>query len=363
MIYINARFLTQELTGVQRYAIELSKQLKLILKEGVNFVSPHNILNADIAEELGVEVIGTHTGHLWEQWDLPKFLQEKEKPLLVNLCNTAPIFYRNKVTTIHDITFVRYPNTFSKSFVLFYRALIPWVIKTSKHIFTVSNFSKNEISEFYHIDKDKLSVVYNATSKEFCSIRDNTLNGKKYFMAVSSIKENKNFIYILEAFQRFSEKNKQVELYVIGDLESKSFKKIDISRYTQNDRIKFLGRVSDADLVRYYSNAVAFIFPSLYEGFGIPPLEAQACGCPAICSKASCLPEVFQDSVLYCDPYHVETLVDAMMDISMNNDLRNQLIERGFQNVLKYSWENSANDMAKVLETLIGNVAGENLIM
>ena len=352
MIYINARFLTQKLTGVQRYAIELSRRLKSIYQDEVVLVSPHNIINTDVAEELGAKAIGTHTGHLWEQWDLPNFLRKQGTPLLINLSNTAPLLYRNKVTTIHDITFVRYPSTFSKSFVLFYRALIPWVIRTSKHIFTVSEFSKKEISSFYHVNANRFSVVYNAASNEFKPVQDNALNSKRYFMAVSSIKENKNFIYILEAFSHFSVKHTDVYLYVMGDLQSKSFQKIDISKYTNNKQIKILGRVSDEDLVKYYSNAIAFIFPSLYEGFGIPPLEAQACGCPAICSDASCLPEVFRDSVLYCNPYRVETLVDAMDTILEDNSLRENLVEKGRVNVSRYSWEQSAEQMTKVLKGL-----------
>lgn len=352
-IVVNARFLTQRMTGVQRYAIELSKRLKMIFQEDVEFVCPHNILDKNTAEALDAKVIGTHTGHLWEQWDLTLFLKRHGSPLLVNFSNTAPVFYRNKVTTIHDITFVRYPNTFSRLFVMYYRAIIPLVIKTSRHLFTVSEFSKNEISSFYHVKKDKLSVVYNAVSQEFKAVGDEELQRKKYFMAVSSVKENKNFIYILEAFKQFSLLNKDVELYVIGDLKSKSFKTIDVSLYTDNKRVKILGRVSDADLIKYYSNAIAFLFPSLYEGFGIPPLEAQACGCPAICAKASCLPEVFGDSVLYCDPYRVESLVAAMTAISENAKLRIELEEKGYQNVLNYSWSKSANGTAVILNGLL----------
>lgn len=353
MIVVNSRFLSQKLTGVQRYAIELCKSLKTIYGEDILFVCPSAILHEHIAYELGAKVIGTHTGHLWEQWDLPKFLKENGSPLLINLANTAPVFYRNKVTTIHDITFIRYPHTFSRIFVLLYRILIPLVIRTSKHIFTVSEFSKDEISNFYHVNKDNISVVYNAVSKEFSKNEDISLSGKKYFMAVSSVKENKNFIYILEAFKRFSLHDSNVELFIIGDLKSKSFKTIDVSKYTENKKIKILGRVSDQELVRYYSNATAFIFPSLYEGFGIPPLEAQACGCPAICAKASCLPEVFGESVLYCNPWDIDSLVDDMKMLISEQSIRGSLIEKGYHNVSRYSWDNSAMKMSEVLAKFI----------
>lgn len=353
MIYINARFLTQKLTGVQRYAIELSKRLKEIFQDEVEFVCPHNIVNIAVAEELGVRIVGTHTGHLWEQYDLPVFLIKRGSPLLLNLSNTAPILYFNKVTSVHDITFVRYPRTFSRLFVILYRVIIPLVIKSSKHIFTVSEFSASEISNFYHVRKNKISVVYNAVSEEFKASENKARQNQKYFMAVSSIKENKNFIFILEAFKRFSSTNRDVDLYVIGDMKSKSFNTIDFSEYMENKQIKLLGRVSDEELIKYYNDAFAFIFPSLYEGFGIPPLEAQACGCPSICANSSCLPEVFRDSVLYCDPNDVSSLVKVMNEIVNDVSLRELLINKGYDNVKRYSWESSAAQMSEVLKKFI----------
>lgn len=351
-IVVNARFLTQNITGVQRYAIELCRQLKKIYGDKIMFVCPHNVVNHDVFQEFGAVVIGHHTGHLWEQWDLPIYLKKNGNPLLVNLSNTAPISYSNKVTTIHDITYIRYPETFSKTFLALYRCIIPLVIKTSKHIFTVSDFSKKEISSFYHCNPNKISVVYNAVSEDFQRSVDDQLSKKKYFMAVSSVKENKNFIYILDAFQKFSNDNKNIELYIIGDLKSKSFQTLNIDKYLKNPQIKTLGRVSDEELIKYYSNALAFLFPSLYEGFGIPPLEAQVCGCPAICADASCLPEIFGNSVLYCNPYVVDSLVNAMNKIAYNKDLRIKMVNDGMKNVDRYSWQDSALKFADKIKTI-----------
>ena len=362
-IYVNARFLTQNVTGVQRYAIELSKQLKRLYGDKIKFVCPRNVTNIEACDELGAEAIGKHTGHVWEQLDLPIHLKKNGNPLLVNLSNTAPLLYANKVTTVHDITFVRFPDTYSKTFVYLYRMMIPLVIKSSKHIFTVSNFSKKEIITHYHCDQRKISVVYNAVSGEFQRIEDRELNKKKYFMAVSSVKGNKNFIYILEAFEQFSIVNKDVELFIIGDLKSSSFQTLNIDKYLQNPQIKTLGRVSDDDLIKYYSNALAFLFPSLYEGFGIPPLEAQACGCPAICADASCLPEIFGNSVLYCNPYVIDSMVNAMNKLAYDKELRIKMVNDGMKNVDSYSWQDSALEFADKIKTISGITYSEqNLI-
>ena len=167
MLVVNSRFLTQDITGVQRFAIEISLRLKDLLKDNVLFVAPSNIIQFDVAEQLNVQTIGKHTGHLWEQWDLPKWLKQNGSPLLLNLCNLAPLRYNNKISTIHDVSFVRYPQTFSKKFLIFYRLMIPRIISSSKKVFTVSEFSKQEIIDVYGTDENRIEVIYNAVNQNF----------------------------------------------------------------------------------------------------------------------------------------------------------------------------------------------------
>lgn len=347
MIVINARFLSQNVTGVQRFAIENCRRLKK-LRSDIVFVSSSNILNQKVADELCVQIVGKHTGHIWEQMDLPQWLKKNGSPLLVCFANTAPILYNNKIDTLHDITFKRYPQTFSWKFRFAYGFMIPMILRSSKHVITVSEFSKEEISGFYSFPKEKMSVVYNAVGSQFCHVEDKTLNQEKYLFAVSSVKENKNFLFAMEAFVKVQESLKGLKFYIAGDMKADSFKGIDLSKYEKNPNIKILGRVSDEELVKYYSNAVAFVFPSLYEGFGIPPLEAQACGCPSICANASCLPEIFGDSVLYCDPHDVDSLVDCMKR-ACDEGIRATLVEKGNFNVSRYSWDESAKRILNII--------------
>lgn len=349
MIIVNARFLTQSITGVQRFAMEICLQLKSLM-ENVEFVTPEGIIQKNAFQELQAKVIGSHHGHLWEQLDLPKYLKSKENPLLVNLANSGPLFYKNKIVTIHDVAYKVFPQTYPKSFLLYYRFMIPRLLYGSKHIVTVSEYSKAEICKYYHVNKDKVSVVYNAVSSSFKPMQE-TIDDK-YFLAVSSLNYRKNFIYILEAFDKYQKQGGTESLYIIGDLRNRSFKEIDLSSYKNNPKIKFLGRVSDEDLIKYYCNAIAFTYPSFYEGFGIPPLEAQTCGCPAICANASCLPEIFGDSVLYCDPYRSEDLVNSFCKITQNESLRNSLIEKGYKNTQRYSWMKSAEELKSIIESL-----------
>ncbi|QNL52048.1 glycosyltransferase family 4 protein [Olivibacter sp. SDN3] len=355
-IYINARFLTQKITGVQRFAIEISLVLHQLLGDKIVFLAPHGEMEAsDFTKKVPVSSIGRNKGHIWEQIDLPLYLNRINRPLLINLCNAAPIFYKNKISTIHDVAYLRYPKSYSKSFLLLYKLMIPRILKTSRHIFTVSEFSKSEIKLFYpkKIRGKDITVIYNAVDDNFKPLTDPKLNGTSYLVAVSSLNERKNLHAVLTSFVNLNEKKlltKDIFLYIIGDLKSVSFKTLDFGKYQKHSQIKFLGRIGDQDLVRYYSNAAGFIYPSLYEGFGIPPLEAQKCGCPVIVSNVSSLPEVFGDSALYCDPHNIDSLTKAIKVVLTDKDLKRSLIEKGYGNVARFSWLSSGQRIVEVLK-------------
>lgn len=342
MIIVNSRFLTQPITGVQRFAIEISKQLKSIYKNDILFISPKGIIDTSTAKELEAQIYGKYSGYLWEQIELPIFLKENGNPLLLNLCNMAPIFYRNKISTIHDITFIKYPESFSIKFKLIYKTFIPLILKTSKHIFTVSEFSKQDLSQYYHININNISVIPNAVNENFFPHTDYKLSKTKYILAASSVKKNKNFIVVLESFLSALKQAPDIHLFIIGDVQSSSFKKIDISKYKRIPQIHFLGRVTDNELIKYYSNARAFIFPSLYEGFGIPVIEAQACGCPVIAANTSSLPEVLKDSALLCNPHSISDFTNCILQIFRSDELYNSLRKKGEQNKKRFSWNKSA---------------------
>ncbi|WP_273865420.1 glycosyltransferase family 4 protein [Serratia ureilytica] len=348
MIYINARFLTQDLTGVQRFAESISISLSKIRNDLV-FVSPDNIKRKDVAEQLNVKVVGNHTGHYWEQIELPGFLKSNDNPLLVNLGNTSPVRYNNKISTLHDITYKKYPKSYSLKFRLLYDIIIPRVLKTSSALITVSDFSKKEISNFYHYPEKDIHVIYNASSEVFK--KTSAFDEQSFFMAVSSNNYHKNFHGLISAFEKISE-NANVKLKIIGGTNS-SFATSNLSSdLLKSGRIELLGRVSDDELVALYNSALAFIFPSFYEGFGIPPLEAQACACPVVSSNQASMPEVLQDSALFFDPWDEATFVQALDRIVQDQALRESLINKGSDNVKRFSWDISANKLNQLINSL-----------
>ena len=138
MIVVNARFLTQKLTGVQRFAFEMSCQLMELYHDDILFVAPRNIRRSRYSDQLKPVLIGKYTGYLWEQYELPRYLKKRGCPLLLNLCNLAPVVYRNKISTIHDITFVKYPADYPFRMRWMYKMLVPHILNTSIRIITVS---------------------------------------------------------------------------------------------------------------------------------------------------------------------------------------------------------------------------------
>ncbi|WP_103610081.1 glycosyltransferase family 4 protein [Campylobacter concisus] len=348
MLIVNARFLTQNITGVQRYAIEISKQLKIQLGNEVLFVSPKNIIHNKIAEELEVCVVGKNRGHIWEQFDLPIYLTKNKSPLLLNLANTAPICYGNNIVTLHDIAFERFSENFNWKFGIFYRLLIPRIAKKAIKIITVSEFSKQEICDFYKIPSQKIYVIYNAVSNIFNQKVKNY--SEKYVLAVSSLNYQKNFHSLIRAFNMLDDNN--IKLFLVGDI-NRNFADIGLLKDIQgNKNIVFKGRIDDDELISLYSNAVCFIYPSLYEGFGIPPLEAQACGCPVVCSNAASLPEVCGDSVIYFDPYSVKDMRDKILSVLNDEILQKELRTKGFNNIKRFSWKRSVEQVIEILRSL-----------
>lgn len=345
MIVINARFLTQKLTGVQRFALEITKKL-MNLKNDVILVSPKNILNKRGARDLNVQTYGWLTGHLWEQFELPIFLKKHGNPLLLDFANTAPLSYENMIVTIHDLAVFRYPQGFSWIFQKYYRLLLPRIAKKSRKILTVSNFSKREITEILRIKPEKIEVIYNAVSTEIVC---NNANSKreKFILTVSSLDPRKNLSKLIEAFKNI--KLKEYKLIIAG-AKSSVFKSIDAPE--NFERIEFLGHVGDKKLSELYSKASLFVYPSLYEGFGIPPLEAMNCGCPVVVSDIPSHREVCGEAALYVNPHDTEDIKRGIERVLTDHSLWQKLSRRGFERVEFFSWQKSAEKISEIIEEL-----------
>ena len=333
-IYINGRFLTQKLTGVNRFAYELC--LALVVK-GVDFqiIAPKNINKSYDISKFKMYFWGRCNSHFWEQLMLAFYFIFKKNYLLINFSGLGPIFLKSQFITIHDLSFMKNPKWFSKKYYYFYRILTPIVAKKALHIFTVSNFSKKEIKKYLNIKENKISVIYNAVSEKFNN-KTSLSEKKDYILAVSSIEPRKNFERLLAATKLLDNATK---LLVVGSTH-KVFGNVHLE---QNNRVEFLGYVSDDELKKYYSNALLFIYPSIYEGFGLPPLEAMASGCPVVLSDIEVFHEVFGKAATYFNPYDIDDIAQKINDVLKSKEIQEKLILQGYDLVKKYSYENSVD--------------------
>ncbi len=359
---VNARFLTQTVSGTQRFAINISRELKRLQPE-TRFLSPPNIKNQQVATELETKIIGARNyqiykklklpaDHLWEQFDLPHHLARHGYPRLLNLVNLAPYLYTNNVITIHDIVFRLHPQYFSKKFAFLYNTLVPRLARRARHIITVSQHSKSDICNHLLIPPDKVSVVYNAANLKHSTSEQAPPYPWPYILSVGALEPRKNIPRLIAAFQQLKDEN--LRLIIVGENTSHIFKNISNSKpdeehlqQIKNNRIVFTGYLKDQELTNLYTHAIAFCYPSLYEGFGLPPLEAQACDCPVLVSNRTSLPEIFGSSALYCDPEDTDDIANKLRTLIGDQKLQTKLKNAGKKNRCRFNWNRSAK---KIIE-------------
>ncbi len=332
--YINGRFLTQPITGINRFAYELSRELGKLLPLKI-LVPKGRIHTAYNVSEFNIIEYGKLKSQLWEQVCLPIYFFGKKNYLLLNFSGLGPVLITSKITTIHDISFLRNPGWFSKRYYLFYKLFTPLAIRTSLKILTVSDFSKSEIIFYYKIPSSKIEVIHNAVIPGYKPLLNEPTN-KKYVLTVGSLDPRKNFSVLLKVFQDI--RMHDIDLHIVGTT-NKVFGNLG---FKQEDypNIKFLGRISDEQLAYEYANASLFILPSLYEGFGIPPLEALNYNCPIILSDIPVFHEIFENAAFYFDPNNINDIIMAITGVlngsySFDNREKDRIIS-------KYSWNKSA---------------------
>jgi glycosyltransferase involved in cell wall biosynthesis len=357
-ISINGRFLSQPITGVQRYSHELIRSLDLLLaygsldNEGIAFelVTPGSVKIAASLRCIPLKRVGRFSGHLWEQFELPAYCQKK---LLFTPSGGAPVIHDRHVMTIFDAAVFAAAKGYSRRYAAWYRWLLRKMSKKAERILTISEFSKKEIQKWCEVDPEKITVTHLGhehilrVTPDVSILTKHGLDTEPFVLAVSSMNPNKNFRGIAEAIQLL--KTYKIKFAIAGGMNSDVFDK---SAPLPNNVVQ-LGYVTDAALRALYEKASCFLFPSFYEGFGLPPLEAMACGCPVIVSRAASLPEVCGDAASYCDPHDPADTASKLNEIAEDADYRQRLIELGRKRVQLFSWERTALETRNVL-TLLG---------
>lgn len=320
-------------TGVENYAKNILENLDI---------------NCSISKP---KTLNKYLAHLWTHFILPF----KSGNLLFCPANIAPIFVpksKNLIITIHDTAFLTYPNSFSNFFRLYYKLIIPINIKRADKIITISISSKKEIERYYPNTIEKIEVIYHGFDKKFKNL---DIKKEKQILYVGSMNERKNFIGVLKAFELLQ--NIKYKLLIVGNFNNNfaiddKTKEI-LQKAKKNQNIEFRSDVSDEELVKVYNLASIFIFPSFYEGFGLPVLEAMACGTPVICSDSSSLPEVGGDAVVYCNPNSIDDIKEKIELVLNDTNLQQNMIAKGLERAKEFSWEKSAMEHQKLFEEVM----------
>lgn len=262
-----------------------------------------------------------------------------------------PLFTSSKVViTVHDTSYEDFPDLYRRSETLRMKALVPWSCGRADLIFTVSDYARQQIHRAYDVPLEKIVVTYNAAD-HIAKVPDRAQapHGfdltKPYLLYCGLIQPRKNIVRMVEAFDSFKRRTGLPHEFVLAgkmgwhsdELQRK------LATLEHRDSIRFLGYVANPmPLAPLMAGAELFVFPSIFESFAIPVLEAQIMGVPALVSDGTCFPEIFADSVHYCDPFSVNSIADAMESLIKNESLRRELSVRGIQRARRYSWRRSA---------------------
>ncbi len=305
-----------------------------------------------------------HAKKLWTLIGLSMKLKNYKLDVFFSPTHYLP-FMTNapSVISILDVSYLKFPQAFKRKDLYMLKYWGGFSIKKAKAIITISKSSRDDIIRSYHVPGDKVKVVYPGIKKDLrFKIKDLSMETLKkkfgiespYILFVGTLQPRKNIIRLIEAFSLLKEqgiKNEELQLVVVGRKGWMYEEILDApAKYNVREKVKFLDSVEDSDLPSLYKNALCFCLPSLYEGFGLPVLEAMQYGCPVVTSNVSSLPEAGGDAALYFDPENVQDIVRSLKLITENSKLREELIKKGYEQAAKFSWEKSAKQTLQILE-------------
>lgn len=373
-IGIDARlFGTAMAVGIGRYTEELIRHLIELDKDNQYhiFLSKSAATNFPIyspnLSKTGVDF--SHYSYS-EQFKYPAILKRARLDLIHYTNFNSPVFFTKtpSVVTIHDLTLWFFPGRGQKSWFrrMIYRFVIKKTCQNAKRIIAITKNTKQDIIRLLGVNPEKITVIYEAVPKNYKVIsNDQKIKkikhkfniSKPYVMYVGQWRDHKNIVRMIRAFSLLRRRyNIDYQLVMVGKVDDKYPQiKATIKELELTDQVVFMGYVPDFELPYVYNGAEFFVWPSLYEGFGLPPLEAMACGTPVVSSNASCMPEVLGDAAYYFNPLNVESIAKSMADMSGSYSLKREFRLKGLRQARKYSFEQSAKQTYKIYKQALND--------
>jgi len=303
-----------------------------------------------------------------EQFLYPKTLKQTGLDLIHYTNFNAPIFFKNirSVVTIHDLTLWFFPGRKQKGAFkqALYRIVIRQSCRNARHIIAITEATKRDIVKLLKIDPAKITVVYEAASERYHQlvqpanleqIKRKFNITKPYFLYIGQWRAHKNVVRLIRAFALLRRRYQLDYQLVLGSKIDSAYPEIisTIKELGLQDDVVLTGYLADEELPYLYNGAECFVFPSLYEGFGLPPLEAMACGTPVVSSNVSCMPEVLGDAAVYFDPLNVEDMAKAMAEVGKNYTLKRELKAKGLKQAKLYSFDRMAEETLAVYRRVL----------
>ena len=342
---VNGRFLSQPPTGVQRYAAEILAQLDDLLSDDhpltrdlqLDLLVPSGVDQTPPLKRIEVLRIGRLRGHAWEQLELPRHIGGG----LLSLCNTGPLAAGKHIVCIHDANTRTFPSSYSASFRILYRALLPTLAYRATRVATVSHYSAAQLVQYGISRLGNIDVIpdgHEHVFRWFARHSTATLQaaGPKTVVVVGSPAPHKNVGLVLGLASELTKSG--IRIAVAGSTDRRVFR----NGYGKSADVIWLGRLTDGELAALLSDALCLAFPSFEEGFGLPPLEAMALGCPVIASNRASMPEICGDGVLFASPEAPADWLAQILLLASEPRLRLNLIERGRRQSARFSWRTSA---------------------
>ncbi len=368
------RIFREKKHGMDIVVLELIRHLqKIDLKNNyVVFVKPGPD-NSCIKETANFKIVLLSGGiyPVWEQFVLPKAVEKENCDILHCTSNTAPLSINIPlVLTLHDIIYMESLSFFTKGASLYQkfgnlyrRIIVPRIVKKTDKIITVSKFEKKRIVEYFGLNNDKLSVVYNGVGRHFVKINEQSKNQliknkyklpDKFIFFLGNTDPKKNTLRVLKAYELYLRKSSKKLPLVVSDFNKKILKQSLSKINAENiiDNIYLTGYISNMDLPAVYSQSELFLYPSLRESFGIPIIEAMACGVPVITSNTSSMPEISGEAAVLINPFNVQEITNAMITIEDNLESRNHLIQTGLKQAEKFLWEIMAQKVLNIYQKI-----------
>ncbi len=367
-IGFNARYLQNTHSGIETYILNLLLNLKKIdkINEYLLFFGRNKPVPDIISEiDFDCDISSMHTGNqlkkaLWEHLYLPNAIKRKGIDIFHEPFFVAPVFKKcPTIITIYDLAFLRVPDAYNLRNKLYFKLFLEKSIISSDAIIAISNSTKEDIISVFPQSKNKVFVVYPGRDEDFRKVDDKERLNKvkdvynirgEFLLSVSLLSPRKNIINLIRAFKIFRSRSRLNEKLVIVGRKGWLWKDIfkEVSSSGLDDDIIFCGHIPKDHLIALYGASKAFIYPSFYEGFGLPIIEAMSCAVPVIASKSSSMPEACGDAAILVDPYNAGDLADAMENLCSDPSLQDALIKKGLRQVEKFSWVDTAEKTLKL---------------